>query len=108
MIRFESKTGTGISMRDQDSKHLLELMQHSGSVPGAILAEDIGSYLDNLQAAVSDATETDAASDDSVDSEEAADMPVALSTRAYPLIKLLEMAKANQEDVMWDYESTAG
>lgn len=98
MIRFESKTGPGVSMLVEDSRHLLELMQNSHDVPGIILAADINTYLENLRTAIrNEATDNNVSTDDT---------PITLSTRAYPLIKLLEAAHIKQENVMWDHDNS--
>ena len=99
MVRFECKTGSGVSMLEQDAKQVLELMKHSGDVPGAILAEDVNDYLANLQTALSVDTNGSHQADNSEDDEE--DASVTIATRAYPLIELLKRAKSEQEDVLW-------
>lgn len=109
MIRFESKTGSSISMLEQDAKHLLELMQHRTDVPGTILAQDVDAHLDHLRSAVRDEASIDELSETSPEdsaSEENTEIPITLSTRAYPLIKLLETAQINQEAVIWDHDSS--
>lgn len=113
MIRFESNKSAGFSMLDRDAKHMLELIKHSGAVPGAIRAEDIGAALKNLQDALKagDADNTGhsdpaAASAVTEDQEAEQDAPVGLSTRAYPLLQLLEAAQSKQETVMWDYDNS--
>lgn len=107
MIRFESKTGPGVSMLVQDSRHLLKLMQHSHDVPGIILAEDINTHLENLRTAIRDEASAGELSNDATDNNDSSnDIPVTLSTRAYPLIKLLEAAHIKQENVMWDHDNS--
>lgn len=107
MIRFESKRSAGFSMLDKDAKHMLALLKHSGTVPGAIRAEDIGAALKNLQDALQsndpDKASASATTDTQDDEQEA---PVALSTRAYPLVQLLESAQSKQEAVMWDHDNS--
>ncbi len=82
---------------------LLKLMGHSGTVPSAILADDVPQALARLKAAIAadkaasgDSTPKDAESDDS-------EAPaVSLAHRALPLIELLEAAAKRKCDVMWD------
>lgn len=74
---------------------LLRKMGHSGTVPSAIMAEDIPAALDLLRASIVDE------SAEAVDSEE--DEPVVgLPRRAYPLIKMLEASLAEPCEVMWE------
>jgi len=86
---------------------LLKLMGQSGNVPGAILAADIPDALQTLQTeitrmSISDSSEDSANSDSPQPGDEDDEKPVALHTRAGPLIKLLEAAAAAGENVQWD------
>ena len=79
---------------------LLKMMGHSGTVPGALLAEDIPAALTKLKAAVEEneaPEETEKTSD-----ENSEEPPVSLSVRAHPLIELLTAAAEQKCDVMWD------
>lgn len=69
---------------------LLKLMGHSGTVPGALLANDVAPARQNLQKAV------DKARAYPTDTPE-----VSLVNRALPLLALLESAEINQCNVMW-------
>ena len=82
------------------AKRMLNIMGHSGTVPGALLAEDIPSALNKLKAAV----EEDKASEEAqqTSDEESEEPPVSLSVRAHPLIELLTAAAEQKCDVMWD------
>jgi len=79
---------------------LLKLMGHSGTVPGALLAEDVQPALDCLEAAI----EADAQLPEPEESveEEDGEPVVSLSHRALPLIELLKAAAKAKYDVMWD------
>ena len=81
-------------------RHMLELMGHSGSVPGALLAEDVPAALQRLQAAVN-ADKQASKSKRSVD-EDDDEQAVGLSQRALPLIELLKAAVQADCNVMWD------
>lgn len=119
MIRFESRAGSSVSMLDQDAKNMLQLMGHSGSVPGALDAEQTAAALKQLQDAILAETSQHESGDELIKSNspvEAAvnaehqphehERPVSMSTRAYPLIQLLEAAQEKQENVMWDHENS--
>jgi hypothetical protein len=79
---------------------LLKLMGHSGTVPSALLAEDVQAALERLEAAVE-------AGEQLPEPEEYAqrddDEPaVSLPHRALPLIQLLKAAENAKCNVMWD------
>jgi hypothetical protein len=78
---------------------LLELMGHSGTVPGALLAADVQAALERLEAAI----EADKQSPEPEASAQREDgePAVSLSHRALPLIELLEAAAKAKCDVMW-------
>ena len=81
---------------------LLKLMGHSGTVPSAILAEDIPEALERLRAGLA-AEETSAAKDGSSNGNDATGEPtVSLRNRAFPLIELLESAARQDVPVRWE------
>ena len=79
---------------------LLKLMGHSGTVPSAILPEDIPAAVARLKDAV--AAGPDAASPaGEKDGDSKEELPVSLKQRAFPLIELLERAARSECEVMW-------
>ena len=76
---------------------MLEMMGHSATVPGAILAADVPEALSKLSAAV-DADKKQPLVMGQDDTEEA---EVSLTNRALPLIDLLAAAVQEKSDVMW-------
>ena len=89
---------------------LLKLMGQSGNVPGAILAADVPQALKTLHEGLAKleaeemnpgSTSAEENSQGGFDDEEK-EAPVALHTRAGPLISLLEAAAADNENVLWD------
>ena len=79
---------------------LLKLMGHSGTVPGAILAENIQAALERLETAV-EASAGSAGMEESAQGED--DEPaVSLPHRALPVIELLKAAAIAKCNVMWD------
>ena len=78
---------------------LLNIMGHSGTVPGALLAEDIPAALNKLQAAVEEDKASEGA--EKTSDEDSEGPPVSLSVRAHPLIELLTAAAEQKCDVMW-------
>ncbi|MGQ9660446.1 MAG: DUF1840 domain-containing protein [Thermochromatium sp.] len=102
LIRFETPAYATIIMFGEVAVTLIRLMGHSGTVPGALLAEDVPAALERLKAAVAEhpnatldpTTPTSRKDDDSPQ--------VSLAHRALPLIELLEAAARAGENVMWE------
>jgi hypothetical protein len=109
LVTFKTNVYSDITMFGTAAVSLLKLMGQSGNVPGAILAEGIPEALQTLQAGLAEQSNSES-SDDSANSvsqqsgfnDESESKPVALQTRAGPLIKLLEAAAAAGENVQWD------
>lgn len=99
LVTFSSKAWADITMFGDVAIHLLKLMGHSGTVPGALLAEDVPEALANLKTAVETEKAAQTQSEQDKDSEE---KKVELDVRAYPLIELLTAAAKEHCDVMWD------
>jgi hypothetical protein len=84
---------------------LLTMMGHSGTVPGAILAEDVPAALDHLQKALAEdrsASVPPPAENDKEEDQESKEIPVSLAQHAFPLLELLKAAAKAQHDVMWE------
>lgn len=79
---------------------LLRMMGHSGTVPGAIAAEDVEDALERLKAAVAREPDQPASAAERPDDE--AEPVVSLRQRAFPLIQLLEAAARDDCYVRWD------
>jgi len=107
IVTFRSKAHADIMMFGDIAVNLLKLMGHSGTVPGALLAEEVPTALDHLRKAIAahkavahKATvdgESDSAQDD-----DSGERTVNLTHRALPLIELLEASVTAKCDVMWD------
>lgn len=100
LVTFTCKAHADIIMFGDVAVHLLKLMGHSGTVPGALKPEDIPAALERLQRGVE--AETKLAVADSSDKEDNDEEYVSLSHRALPLIDLLKAAAKADCDVMWD------
>jgi hypothetical protein len=94
LVKFDSKVG-GLQMFGDIAVTLLKAMGNSGTVPGALLAQDIPPALERLKAAVGAAPAEEPA-------REGQEPKVSLRQRAYPLIELLERAAKAGADVLWD------
>jgi hypothetical protein len=75
-------------------------MGHSGTVPGAILAEDVPEALARLKSAIE--VEKAASAPENAKEEEDGERTVSLYHRAMPLIELLSAAAKAKSNVMWD------
>ncbi len=106
LVTFKSASHGDITMFGNVAKSLLRMMGLSGDVPGAITADDIAAAREKLIAALEvtgnttpdvDAEELDNGSDNAD-----AESPVAMSTRAIPLLAMLESAANNNDNIMWE------
>lgn len=104
LVTFHTKTYADITMFGQVALTLIRLMGHSGSVPGAILAEDVPAALARLRAAAEANPDAPAPGPTTGRGDDADEPPVSLSHRALPLIALLEAAARDGGHVMWDSE----
>jgi hypothetical protein len=82
---------------------LLTLMGHSGTVPGALLAEDVQAALERLEAAVHTKEQSPAPEENA--EGEYDERAVSLPHRALPVIELLKAAAKAECNVMWDSNS---
>ena len=101
LVKFQTKAYATITMFGDVAVTLIKLMGHSGTVPGALLAEDVPAALERLKTAVS------AHPDDPLDppAQRKGDEQehVSLAHRAMPLIELLTAAARDGALVMWDH-----
>ena len=105
LVTFRTKAHANITMFGDVAKQLLELLGHSGTIPSAIMAEDVPAALARLEAAVEQRRAADAADVSDTDrGRDDYDAPrkVTLSQRAVPLLELLRAAAAKKVGVMWD------
>ena len=102
LVTFTTSAYANITMFGDVALHLLKLMGHSATVPGALLAVDIPPALQRLEAAV-EADKQSAEPEQSGAGED--DEAVSLRHRALPLIELLKAAVKANSNVMWDSNS---
>ena len=108
IVTFRSDAYADIMMFGDIAIQLLKLMGHSGTVPGALLAEDVPEALASLKKAIADdkARIAATAKPEPLDEDEKDDKdrepPVQLAHRALPLIELLAASAAAKRGVMWD------
>jgi hypothetical protein len=102
LVKFTCEAYSDITMFGEVAKRLLALMGHSGTIPGAILAEDVPAALERLRSGIESeeaAPASDAAAHQSDD--ESHEPAVSLKHRAMPLVELLAAAAAQHCHVMW-------
>ena len=100
LVKFQSEVG-GFSMFGDVAKTLLKMMGHSGTIPSAILAEDIPAAIENLESALQSAPPASTEAPDDAD-QERDEEPITLSQRAFPLLELLKKAAAHDCSILWD------
>lgn len=98
LVTFRCKAYADITMFGDVAVKLLKMMGHSGTVPGAMMPEDIPAALDKLQTALQHQQQPPAMERKDGDDEP----PVSLSHRAMPLIALMNAALKADTEVMWD------
>ncbi|MGR9073772.1 MAG: DUF1840 domain-containing protein [Gammaproteobacteria bacterium] len=100
LVTFSCSAYADITMFGDVAVRLLSLMGHSGTIPGAILAEDVPAALNRLVSAVQ--SEQQLPAEGKSEDEEDGEPVVSLSHRALPLIELLKAAAKAECNVMWD------
>jgi Domain of unknown function (DUF1840) len=103
VVTFRSKAYADLVMFRGIAVRLIKLMGHSGTVPGAILAEDIDAALARLENAIEAEKAASAANEPRERNEDSSEpRAVSLAVRAWPLIEMLTAAAAAKCNVMWD------
>ncbi len=97
LVTFSSPASADITMMGDVARSLLKIMGHSGTIPSAMMPEDIPVALARLEAAVAASKAAEQAPD--ADEE---DFKPGLAQRAMPMIKLLRDAQQSNAQVMWD------
>lgn len=102
IITFRCKAHADIMMFGDNAIQLLKLMGHSGTVPGALLADEVPAALDRLRKSVASHPGVVAEPSANVEDDDPSEYPVNLAHRALPLIELLADSAKAKCDVMWD------
>jgi Domain of unknown function (DUF1840) len=100
LVKFDSDAGS-FTMFGEDAIKLLKLMGHSGTIPSAILVEDVPAALARLQAAMRTEGADPAPAPGQTPEDDKKEPPVSLRQRAYPLIDLLTRAVERGDAVTW-------
>jgi hypothetical protein len=108
IVKFSTRHGQ-LTMLGEPARRLLTLGGHSGTVPGAILAADLPTFLARLRSALSLHAEEispppppETAESRGDEDSEPGERPVGLGARAVPVLDMIETAIARGSDLMWD------
>jgi hypothetical protein len=96
LVTFTTSSYADITMFGDVGLAMLNMMGHSATVPGAILAADVPEALRRLSTALN-ADKTSSP----VNTKDAEEPSVSMATRGLPLINLLAAAAKSGNDVMW-------
>lgn len=101
IVTFSTDAFGDMTMFGDVAVSLLKKMGHSGTVPGAIMADDVPAALAKLTTAI-EALKEQQADPNSTSNKDESEPAVSLAKRALPLIKLLNAAVEKKTDVMWE------
>lgn len=103
LVTFNCEAHENITMFGDVAVRILKMMDHSGTVPGAILAKDVPAALSQLQGAIEqEKNKPSVTSSKKISVEDDDEEPcVSIVHRALPLIELLQSAVNKKCDVMW-------
>ncbi len=96
LVRFKSKVG-GFTMFEAVALKLIRFTGHSGTVPGAIAADDLPRAMERLRAAL-DTQPKDPERED----EEGEEAQVSMHRRAFPLLELMQRASDEGCAITWE------
>jgi len=101
IVTFSTDAFGDMTMFGDVAVSLLKKMGHSGTVPGAIMADDVPAALAKLTTAIETLKEQQA-DPNSTSNKDESEPAVSLAKRALPLINLLNAAAEKKTDVMWE------
>lgn len=109
LITFKSKAAADIVMYEEHAKRLLDVLGKDVK-QGIITAAETDDAITRLEAEIAaerarrEAAKQEAAKndeDEEEDQQKPAEEPIALGTRAYPLLEMLRAASKSKHDVVW-------
>ncbi|PID46869.1 MAG: hypothetical protein CSB47_01935 [Proteobacteria bacterium] len=103
LVVFTNKSGGTVEMFEKVALQMIKLMGRREAIPSAISKEDLPKALAQLKAEL--ARLDPPASQDQGQGSDDDDEPksIGLSTRAFPLIELIEHTIHTDSFLMWDY-----
>ncbi|MBI4290218.1 MAG: DUF1840 domain-containing protein [Betaproteobacteria bacterium] len=104
LVTFHSKSYSSITMFGDVAVTLLKMAGHSGTVPSALLADDIPRALARLKEGLAAAGTKEIGKKSARQGAEEEDdpQPVGLRQRSYPLIQMLSASAQQGCDVTWE------
>lgn len=102
LITFQSEAWSHVTLFGDVAQKLLRMMGHSGTVPSAVVADDVAAALARLQSALQTAEPVVKSPPRTPQEDDDAEPAVSLRVHAYPLIQLLSAAAKKHCDVMWE------
>ncbi len=102
LVTFKTESYASITMFGDVAAALLKLMGHSGTIPGALMPEDIPDALERLKAGVAANPDVPLDPQEKKGDDDDERPHVSLAHRALPLIELLTAAKESNKHVMWE------
>jgi len=103
LVVFTNKSGATVEMFEKVALDLIKLMGRREAIPSAISTEDLPKALETLQAGLKQISGVDPEQNKQDDTDDDAPKPIGLSTRAYPLLELMQQTIQDQSFLMWDY-----
>lgn len=100
LVVFTSNVHSDIIMFGDVAEKLIEMMGHSGTIPGAIAAKDVPDVLERLKKAIA-FQQSEKTSCEQDNADEDVEEKVSLSGRAFPLIEMLGKAAEEDAEIMW-------
>ncbi len=97
LVTFNTDVHADITMFGDIAVTFLKIMGHSGTVPGAIQAEDVPAALNRLRTAIA----TQQIPAPPAGDKDGGESTISLKNRAIPLIELFEAAAKAETYVMW-------
>jgi hypothetical protein len=102
LIRFSSVATESVTMFDSVAVPLIKMMGATGAVPAGIGAEDLPAAIGSLRQGLNELNEESERPRRGEDRDEDREPPIALVTRAVPLLAMLEKAASKKAAVMWE------
>ncbi len=99
LVKFTTKSYPDIVMFGNVAKKLIKMTGHSGTVPSAILADEVPAYRDRLIEALAGIDEGEASNNKQTNKD--GEPVISLKQRAQPLIELFDAAIENKDIVTW-------
>lgn len=105
LVVFTNKNGATVEMFEKAALALIKLMGCREAVPSAIKAEDLPKALETLQNALAEVKKEEEAAEqeDELDDDEDKPKSIGMSTRAFPLIELMQHSVKHGSYLMWDH-----